>query len=79
MDTTPEESPEERRTRIALERRARRDRIIQNQEFLTDRTSFLRRQFGIATGNIGGAPRGRPGGFLGALFQPARQRLPFLR
>lgn len=59
MGGAPEESPEEKRARKAAERRARRDRIIQNQEFLTDRTASLRRQFGLAPGNFGGQPSPR--------------------
>lgn len=52
----PQETPEEKRARKAAEERARRDRIVANEQFLTDRTSELRRQFGLVPGNIGGRP-----------------------
>jgi hypothetical protein len=60
----PEESPEEKRRRKAAERRARADRVTANQEFTSDRTAFLARQFGQRTAaNAAAAPA--PRGFLG--------------
>lgn len=73
MGDVPEESPEQKRERRAQARRARRDRMIANQEFTADRTAMLRRQFGGAASNFGGAP-GRPGifGRLSAFSTGAR-------
>lgn len=56
MGGVPEESEEEKRARKAAERRARRDRILQNRDLLSDRTASLRRQFGLVSGNVGGRP-----------------------
>lgn len=64
MVDVPEEDPEEKRRRKAAERRARRDRILANQEFTADRTAFLARQFGSRTAaNAATPPASR--GFLG--------------
>lgn len=78
MVSVPEESEEEKRARKRAERRAKADRVEQNQEFLTDRTALLLRRFG-GRGGSGGAAGGigsllargtgaRAGSFSSGLF-----------